>query len=66
MCAVFGLVSLVVVLAVVGLTAKKQLTVTRLASPALAVPAVQGAPVLKASPEATLKAQSEQIQQHDK
>ena len=59
MCVVFGLLSSVVVLAVIGLTATKQLTAARLAIPALAVPAVQGAPALKASPEA----QSEQIQQ---
>lgn len=63
MCFVFGLLSSVVVLAVIGLTATKQLTAARLAIPALAVPAVQGAPALKASPEATPKAQLEQIQQ---
>ena len=60
MCTVFELVSLVVVLDVIGLTS------TRLAIPALAVPAVQSAPALKASPEATPKAQSEQIEQQYK
>ena len=66
MYAVFELVSLVVVLDVIGLTATRQLTAARLAIPALAVPAVQSAPALKASPEATPKAQSEQIEQQYK
>ena len=55
-----------VVLAVVGLMAKKQLLATRSVVPALAVPAVEGAPTLKVNPEATVKAQSQQIQQQYK
>ena len=64
--AIFGLVSLVVVLAVVGVMAKKQLTATRSAVPALAVPSTEGAPMLKTNPEATVKVQSQQIQQQYK
>ena len=64
--AIFGLVSLVVVLAVVGVIAKKQLTATRSAVPALAVPSMEGAPTLKTNPDATVKVQSQQIQQQYK
>ena len=63
---IFGLVSLVVVLAVVGLMAKKQLVATRSATPALTVPAMAGDLTLQANPEATVKAQSQQIQQQYK
>lgn len=63
---IFGMVSLVVVLAVVGLLAKKQLVATRSAVPSLAVPAGEGAPTLKVNPEATVKTQSQQIQQQYK
>ena len=61
--AVFGIVGLLVVLAIVGLVARKQLGATRQALPALAVPIVQGAPTLQVSPDASVKAQSQQIQQ---
>lgn len=64
--AVFGIVSLVVVLATVGVIAKKQLTSTRQAIPAVALPAVEGAPVITVNPDATVKAQSQQIQQQYK
>ena len=60
--AVFGLLSLVVVLAGVGLLAKKQLTANRQAAPALALPALPGASSA-VDANATVKVQSQQIQQ---
>jgi hypothetical protein len=61
--AVFGLVGLVVVLAIVGLLAKKQLSATRAPVPALqtdpgAAPA--------SAPPATVREQSQQVQQQVK
>ncbi|MCO5354874.1 hypothetical protein [Acidovorax kalamii] len=61
--AVFGLVGLVVVLAIVGLLAKKQLSVTR-----APVPALQTAPgaAPASAPPATVREQSQQVQQQVK
>lgn len=64
--AIFGVVSLLAVLAVVGVIAKKQLTSTRQAVPAFAVPAVEGARAITVDPDATVKARSQQIQQQYK
>ena len=52
----FGLIGLVIVLALVGLLAKKQLTATQAPVPALQVP---GQP----APTGNVRAQSQQIQQ---
>ena len=61
--AVFGLVGLVVVLAIVGLLAKKQLSATR-----APVPALQTAPGADpaSAPPVTVRDQSQQIQQQVK
>ena len=61
--AVFGLVGLVVVLAIVGLLAKKQLSATR-----APVPALQTAPRADpaSAPPVTVRDQSQQIQQQVK
>ncbi|OYD49068.1 hypothetical protein [Acidovorax kalamii] len=61
--AVFGLVGLVVVLAIVGLLAKKQLSATR-----APVPALQTAPgaAPASAPPATVREQSQQVQQQVK
>lgn len=65
--AVFGMLSLVVVLAGVGLLVKKQLTANRQAVPVLALPASPGAPMpAMVDPNATVKVQSQQIQQQYK
>ena len=61
--AVFGILGLLLVLVIVGFVARKQLAATRQAVPALAVPAVEGAPSLAVNPDASVKAQSQQIQQ---
>lgn len=60
--AALGILGLVVVLAGVGLLAKKLLTASRSPVPALAVPA--GAAVV--DPNATVKAQYQQVQQQVK
>lgn len=57
--ALFGLVGLVVVLAIVGLLAKKQLAATRTPVPALQTASPASAP----APATTVRAQSQQIQQ---
>lgn len=60
--AVFGLVGLVVALAIVGVLAKKQLAATRTPVPSLQLPAEPGgaaAPVLAG----TVRAQSQQVKQ---
>jgi hypothetical protein len=59
--AVFGLIGLLVTLVIVGLVAKKQLTATQQAVPALQVPGLP-AP----NPNASVKDQSQQIQQQYK
>ena len=64
---VFGLVSLLVALAIVGVVVKKQLAATRQAVPALAP--VVGSPdsaVMPAAPAATVREQSLQVQQQFK
>lgn len=62
--AVFGLVGLVVVLAIVGLLAKKQLAATR--SPIASLPAATGAADPASAPTGTVRDQSQQIQQQVK
>ena len=57
--AIFGVLSLLLVLAVVGLLVKKQLASTQQAVPALMLPA-------PTNPEATVQQQSQQIQQQYK
>ncbi|AVP58037.1 hypothetical protein [Pulveribacter suum] len=52
----FGLIALLAALAIVAVLAKKQVKATRVAVP----PAVQGA---ASTPDATVRAQSQQIQQ---
>ena len=59
--ALFGLVGLVVVLAIVGLLAKKQLAATRTPVPALQTASPASAPA--PAPATTVRAQSQQIQQ---
>lgn len=64
--AVLGMASVLIVLAIVAVVAKNQLVATRQAVPALALPAVEGAPTLTVNPDASVKAQSQQIQQQYK
>lgn len=75
--AVLGIVSLLLVLAVVGLLAKKQLSATRMAAPALqqsAPPTKDGAGAATpaantaspTAPAASVRAQSQQLQQQYK
>ena len=66
--AIFGVLSLLLVLAVVGLLVKKQLVSTRQAIPALALPAPTpaGAEPMPTKPVGTVQAQSQQIQQQYK
>ncbi|MBP3981592.1 MAG: hypothetical protein KKG12_04210 [Gammaproteobacteria bacterium] len=63
--AVFGLVGLVVALAIVGVLAKKQLAATRTPVPSLQLPAVPGgaAPPAPPAPTGTVREQSQQVQQ---
>ncbi|WP_087745463.1 MULTISPECIES: hypothetical protein [unclassified Acidovorax] len=60
--AVFGLVGLVVALAIVGVLAKKQLAATRTPVPSLQLPAVPGGAAPPA-PTGTVREQSQQVQQ---
>ncbi len=62
--AVFGLIGLLVTLAIVGLVAKKQLTSTQQAVPALQVPGLPNP--IAVDPNASVKEQSQQIQQQYK
>lgn len=62
--AIFGLVGLVVTLAIVGLLAKKQLTALRAPMPAL--PNATGAAAPASAPAATVREQSQQMQQQVK
>ncbi|MBC7609967.1 MAG: hypothetical protein H7228_10415 [Polaromonas sp.] len=63
--AIFGVLSLLIVLAVVGVLVKKQLMSTQQAIPALAVPATSAeSPAAKLA--ATVQEQSQQIQQQYK
>ena len=59
--ALFGLVGLVVVLAIVGLLAKKQLAATRAPGPALQPATGSAAPA--SEPTGTVREQSQQMQQ---
>jgi hypothetical protein len=63
--AIFGVLSLLLVLAVVGLLVKKQLASTQQAIPALTLPAPgsAGAEPAPARPVGTVQQQSQQIQQ---
>ena len=66
--AVFGLLGLVVALAIVGVLAKKQLAATRTPVPSLQLPAVPGgaappAPPAPPAPTGTVREQSQQVQQ---
>ncbi|WP_287877379.1 hypothetical protein [Acidovorax sp.] len=63
--AVFGLVGLVVALAIVGVLAKKQLAATRTPVPALQLPVAPGSAAAPA-PAGTVRAQSQQVQQQVK
>lgn len=62
--AMFGLVGLVVVLAIVGLLAKKQLAATRAPMPALQT--ATGAVGPASAPTGTVREQSQQMQQQVK
>ena len=66
--AIFGVLSLLLVLAVVGLLVKKQLVSTQQAIPALALPAPtsSGAEPMPTQPVGTVQEQSQQIQQQYK
>ena len=59
---VFGMVGLVVALAIVGVLAKKQLASTRAVVPSLQIPGVAPA----SAPTGTVREQSQQIQQQYK
>ena len=63
--AIFGVLSLLVVLMVVGILVKKQLASTQQGIPALAVPA-PGNESVATKPSGTLPEQSQQIQQQVK
>ena len=65
----FGILGLLLVLALVGLLVKKQLTpsaASRLAPPALVLPGTTGADVAPATPAATVQSQTQEIQQQYK
>lgn len=65
--AVFGLVGLVVALAIVGILAKKQLSATRVPVPSLQQSALPGGASPPASaPAGTVREQSQQVQQQVK
>ena len=59
---VFGMVGLVVALAIVGVLAKKQLASTQAVVPSLQVPGAAPAP----TPTGTVREQSQQVQQQYK
>ncbi|PJI97954.1 hypothetical protein CLU85_2755 [Acidovorax sp. 69] len=62
--ALFGVVGLVVALAIVGLVAKKQLSATRTTVPALQTATGVGTPA--SAPTGTVREQSQQVQQQVK
>jgi hypothetical protein len=64
--AIFGVLGLVVTLGIVGWLAKTQLASNRQAIPSLAVPGVDSISVPVSAPAATVREQSQQIQQHVK
>ena len=68
---VFGLVGLVVALAIVGVLAKKQLAATRTPVPSLQLPVASGgaatlAPAPAPAPAGTVREQNQQVQQQVK
>ena len=63
---IFGVIGLLMVLAIVGLIAKSQLTSTRQAIPVLAVPGAAASEGANTTPAANVKEQSQQIQQQYK
>lgn len=63
--AVFGLVGLVVALAIVAVLAKKQLAATRTPVPSLQLPAASGGAAASV-PTGTVREQSQQVQQQVK
>lgn len=66
--AIFGVLSLLLVLAVIGLVVKKQLASNQQAIPALTLPAPtsSGAESTPTKPEGTVQEQSQQVQQQYK
>jgi hypothetical protein len=62
----FGLIGLLIALAIVGVLVKNQLAATRQAVPALQLPAPAGVPTAPGASAATVKEQSQQIQQQYK
>ena len=63
---IFGILSLLVTLAIVGVLVKKQLSATRQTMPALVVPATATGDGSAAQPSGTVRQQSQQIQQQYK
>ena len=64
--AIFGVLSLVVVLGIVGWLSKTQLASTRQAKPQLAAPGAISSGVPASTPAATVRDQSQQMQQQIK
>ena len=62
----FGLVGLLLTLAIVGILVKQQLASTRQIVPALQVPATAGADGAASAPAGTVKEQAQQVQQQVK
>jgi len=63
---IFGLVGLLLSLAIVGVLVKKQLTSTQQIVPVSQVPATAGLPSSAGAPATTVREQSQQIQQQYK
>ena len=63
---VFGLLGLLLCLAIVGVLVKKQLTSTQQMVPALQVPGATDPQSLASAPAATVREQSQQLQQQYK
>ena len=61
--AMFGILSLLVTLAIVGVLVKKQLSATSQTMPALIVPATAPGADVAVQPSGTVRQQSQQIQQ---
>ena len=64
--AAFGLVGLVVVLALVGMLVKKQMAAARVTVPAVQNVSGAGTPASAPAPVGTVRAQSQQVQQQVK
>lgn len=62
----FGLIGLLLALALVGVLVKKQMASTGLGTPALQAPAVDGASSAASAPGGTVREQSQHIQQQYK